>query len=131
MANSRLRGNTHALYVLTKFGGNRYEFIFTNLVKSSPRLFSTVQAVLRAYQTSKLYRDLKLRGAIIKDGELTLLPKEEIYSKMTGVWNLSSEQGNLGNFVITNIRVVWFAKLAENFNVSIPYIQIVSHYFFC
>jgi Bardet-Biedl syndrome 5 protein len=125
-ANSRLRGHTQALYVLTKFNSSRFEFIFTNLVKNSPRLFTTVQAVHRAYETSKLYRDLKLRGAIVRDRELLLLPQEQVYTKTSGVWNLSSDQGNLGTFYITNVRIVWFANLAENFNVSIPYLQIKS-----
>eukprot|EP01059_Diplonema_ambulator_P004064 TRINITY_DN13750_c0_g1_i2.p1 TRINITY_DN13750_c0_g1~~TRINITY_DN13750_c0_g1_i2.p1 ORF type:complete len:345 (+),score=67.84 TRINITY_DN13750_c0_g1_i2:50-1084(+) len=125
-ANSRIRGPTQALYVLTKFNSSRFEFIFTNLVKGSPRHFTTVQAVHRAYETSKLYRDLKLRGAIIRDKELLLLPQEDIVTKTSGVWNLSSDQGNLGTFYISNVRVVWFANLAENFNVSIPYLQIKS-----
>mmetsp|Transcript_11594 Transcript_11594/g.17145 ORF Transcript_11594/g.17145 Transcript_11594/m.17145 type:complete len:351 (-) Transcript_11594:1409-2461(-) len=125
-ANSRLRGHTQALFVLTKFSGSRFEFIFTNLVKNSPRLFTTVQAVYTAYESSKLYRDLKLRAAIIRDKELLLLPKEQVYSTIKGVWNLSSDQGNLGTFVITNVRLVWFADMAENFNVSIPYLQMAS-----
>merc|ERR1712072_1674710 len=99
---------------------------FTSLVKSSPRLFVTVQAVYRSYETTRLYRDLKLRGAIIRDKDLILLPHEQVYSKIQGVWNLSSDQGNLGTFFITNVRMVWHANLAENFNVSIPYIQISS-----
>lgn len=33
-------------------------------------------------------------------------------------------QGNLGTFFISNVRVVWYANLAENFNVSIPYLQV-------
>eukprot|EP01084_Bolivina_argentea_P153656 267917_1 len=41
MANSRLRGNSEALFVMAKFGGTRFEFIFTSLVKKSPRLFTT------------------------------------------------------------------------------------------
>jgi len=123
-ANSRLRGNTQGLYVMTKFNNSRFEFIFTSLVKNSPRLFTTVQAVYRSYETSKLYRDLKLRGAIIKDKALIMLPDEEVYNKVDGVWNLSSDQGNLGTFFITSVRLVWHANLAENFNVSIPYLQI-------
>ncbi|CEO97095.1 unnamed protein product (mitochondrion) [Plasmodiophora brassicae] len=126
LAHSRLRGNTEALYVMTKFNGTRFEFIFTSLVRRSPRLFSTVQAVFRSYETTKLYRDLKLRGAIIRDKQLIILPDEHVYSQVTGVWNLSSEQGNLGIFVISNVRLVWFATMAENFNVSIPYIQILE-----
>ncbi|CAM9834854.1 unnamed protein product [Chrysoparadoxa australica] len=56
--------------------------------------------------------------------QLVLLPKEEIYSKVQGVWNLSSDQGNLGTMFITNVRLVWHANLAQNFNVSIPYMQM-------
>ena len=123
-ANSRLRGNTQALYVMTKYNNARFEFVFTNLVRQSPRLFTTVQAVYRAYDTSRLFRDLKLRGAIIKDKSLILLPNEQLYNKISGVWNLSSDQGNLGTFFVTNVRLVWHANLAENFNVSIPYLQM-------
>ena len=47
-ASSRLLGNTQALYVMTRFQGSRFEFIFTNLVANSPRLFTTIQAVFRA-----------------------------------------------------------------------------------
>ena len=53
-----------------------------------------------------------------------LLPEESIYSQLKGVWNLSSEQGNLGTFFVTNVRLVWHANLAQNFNVSIPYMQM-------
>lgn len=73
-----------------------------------------------------MYRDLKLRGAIIKDSNLILLPHEQVFSKVVGVWNLSSDQGNLGTFFVTNVRLVWHANLAENFNVSMPYLQMKS-----
>merc|ERR1719272_114148 len=104
----------------------RFEFIFTSLVRKSPRLFTTVQAVVRAYETTKMYRELKLRAAIIREKQLILLPEEQVYSKIDGVWNLSSDQGNLGTFFITNVRLVWHANLAENFNVTIPYLQMAS-----
>jgi len=123
---SKLRGSTQALIVMTRFNTTRYEFIFTSLVKSSPRLFTSVQAIYRSYDTTKLYRDLKLRGAIIKDKELVRLPQEQIYEQIPGIWNLSSDQGNLGTFIVTNVRIVWFAILAENFNVSMPYLQVKS-----
>jgi len=102
-ASSKLRGNTQALYVMTKFNNSRFEFIFTSLVKNSPRLFTTVQAVYRSYETTKLYRDLKLRGAIIRDKQLIMLPDEDVINKVDGVWNLSSDQGNLGTFFVTNV----------------------------
>jgi len=123
-ANSRLQGKTQAIFVLTKYHNQRFEFIFTNLVSATMKLFTTIMSVYRAYDGSRLYRDLKLRGALIQDRELKLLPTEQTYSRVNGVWNLSSEQGNLGTFFISNVRVVWYANLAENFNVSMPYLQI-------
>jgi Bardet-Biedl syndrome 5 protein len=122
-AKSKLRGSTQALCIVAKFN-QRYEFVFTSLVKNSPRLFTTVQAVMRAYETSSMYRELKLRGSILKDGEVMLLPLEKVFNKFSGVWNLSSDQGNLGTMYLTNVRIVWHANLAANFNVSLPYMQI-------
>jgi Bardet-Biedl syndrome 5 protein len=129
-SNSRIRGNTQSLYILCKLHGSRFEFVFTHLVKGSPRLFTTIQAVYKAYQTTKMYREIKLRSAIINNKKLNLLPQENLYSTIQGVCNLSSDQGNLGTFFITNVRIVWFADLAENFNVSLPYLQIVSIIFY-
>jgi len=125
-ASSKLRGSTEGLYILTKVNNTRFEFIFTNLVPGTPRLFTSVIAVHRAYETSKLYRELKLRGAIVQSKQLRMLPQEQVYSKVNGVWNLSSDQGNLGTFFVTNVRLVWHANINENFNVSIPYLQMRS-----
>uniref|UniRef100_A0A2K6UF82 Bardet-Biedl syndrome 5 n=1 Tax=Saimiri boliviensis boliviensis TaxID=39432 RepID=A0A2K6UF82_SAIBB len=127
-ANSKLRGQTEALYILTKCNSTRFEFIFTNLVPGSPRLFTSVMAVHRAYETSKMYRDFKLRSALIQNKQLRLLPQEHVYDKINGVWNLSSDQGNLGTFFITNVRIVWHANMNDSFNVSIPYLQISGGY---
>ncbi|XP_023683808.1 BBSome complex member BBS5-like isoform X2 [Paramormyrops kingsleyae] len=127
-ANSKLRGTTEALYILTKCNNTRFEFIFTNVVPGSPRLFTSVIAVHRAYETSKMYRELKLRGALIQNKQLKLFPQEQMCDQINGVWNLSSDQGNLGTFFVTNVRIVWHANTNESFNVSIPYLQITGGY---
>ena len=44
---------------------------------------------VRAFNSSKMYRELKLRGAILENKNLKLLPLEEIVSTVNGVWNLS------------------------------------------
>ncbi|GLI70245.1 hypothetical protein VaNZ11_015091 [Volvox africanus] len=125
-ATSRLKGQTQSLYILTKYHNQRFEFIFTATADPADTLFSSVYGVFKAYDSSRLYRDLKLRGALIVDRELKLLPLEQTYSRVQGVYNLSAEQGNLGAFFISNVRVVWYAQMLENFNVSIPYLQIRS-----
>jgi Bardet-Biedl syndrome 5 protein len=63
--NSLQEGLSQALFLRTKHQQSRYEFIFTSLVKNSPRLFTSFQAVIRSYETTKMFRDMKLRGAIV------------------------------------------------------------------
>lgn len=121
---TKLRGVSESLFVLTKHNGIRFEFIFTYLIPGSPRMFQSTMAVHKAYESSRLYREVKLRGAILNKGQLKYLPKENLFNKINGVWNLSSDQGNLGTFYLTNIRVIWHANLNENFNVSVPYLQM-------
>ena len=112
------------MFLRTKFKDTRYEFIFTSLIENSPRLFTSFQGTLKSYDSTKLFRDFKIRGAIIQDKELIPLPSEQIYHKYSGIWNISNDQGHLGTFYISNIRVAWFSNLAESFNISLPYVQI-------
>ena len=123
-ATSILKGNATSLFIKSKFNSNRYEFIFTSLVHQSPRLFSSFDAVLRSYQTSKMYRELKLRSAIIEDKNLILLNKETIFSKISKVQNLSQDQNCDGIFILTNIRIVWFSNNSPEFNIAVPWVQV-------
>ncbi|XP_017873576.1 PREDICTED: Bardet-Biedl syndrome 5 protein homolog [Drosophila arizonae] len=121
---------SQALYILAISNETRFEFLFTDVSGETARrdqpIFASVFDVHLLYQRTFLYRDLKLRGAIVQAGQLTLLPDEQVYSQVQGVWNLSSDQGNLGSFVVTNIRLVWYADANETFNISLPYLQIES-----
>ncbi|XP_071650422.1 BBSome complex member BBS5 isoform X3 [Temnothorax longispinosus] len=113
-----------ALHVLTSFRNCRYEFIFTNHDAKSTRHYTSVIGVYRAYVSSKIYREIKLRSGIIRENRLVLLPQEKVHSSVQDVWNLSIEQGNIGTFITTNIRLVWYADVNHQFNVSIPYLTI-------
>ncbi|XP_014357876.2 Bardet-Biedl syndrome 5 protein homolog [Papilio machaon] len=124
--NSGLRGTTQALHLLANYNNNKYEFIFTNLSPNCVRHYTSVVGVHKAYAGSRLYRDLKLRSAIIHNKQLKMLPLEKICIHEHGVWNLSSESGNLGSLRASNVRVVWCADLNDAFNISMPYITIES-----
>ncbi|EDW59748.1 BBSome complex member BBS5 [Drosophila virilis] len=119
---------SQALYILAIRNETRFEFLFTDVSGETARrdqpIFASVFDVHHLYQRTFLYRDLKLRGAIVQAGQLIIMPDEQVYSQVQGVWNLSSDQGNLGSFVVTNIRLVWFADANETFNLSLPYLQI-------
>uniref|UniRef100_A0A0N5BJF3 Bardet-Biedl syndrome 5 protein homolog n=1 Tax=Strongyloides papillosus TaxID=174720 RepID=A0A0N5BJF3_STREA len=126
IANSRVRGQAESLYLMAKNASTRFEFIFTCVNPSQTKLFTTVIGIHRAYETSKLYRELKMRGVLLTEGNLNLLPQENLIEKIDGVWNLSSEQGNLGIMILTNIRIVWYSSINVYYNVSIPYLQLQS-----
>ena len=67
-----------------------------------------------------------MRCALLRDKQLKVLPQEAIVNTVNGVWNLSSDQGNLGTAIISNVRFVWYANMNDHFNISIPYLQIAS-----
>lgn len=48
----------------------RFEFIFTNLISGTPRLIASVLNVYKTYNATRLYRELKLRSAIIQNRAL-------------------------------------------------------------
>lgn len=60
-----------------------------------------------------MYRDLKLRGALIQNKQLRLLPREQVYDKINGVWNLSSDQ------VVTIVPYRNIKKLQPNAFVQV------------
>ncbi|CAP20558.1 Protein CBR-BBS-5 [Caenorhabditis briggsae] len=123
-------GSNEAIYVLAKVSSSttKFEFIFTTTnTTAHTKLFTTIASINRAYETTKMYRELKMRGIFIKnDGTLKILPQENIVENVSGVWNLSTETGSLGVFVITNIRVVWYAEMNVGYNVSVPYLTLYS-----
>lgn len=131
---SKLRGNIEALHVLAKGTSSRFEFIFSCVhAKKGPtadnqqrdsRLVDVLNRILTSYRSSTFYRELHLRIQLFERKQLQLLNDERIYAEITGVWNLSAEQGNLGNFIFTSVRVIWYAESNLLFNVSLPWIQI-------
>jgi len=98
------QGDVHQLMLMTKEGTTWREFVFSSPAQGAagaaiarPRVFATIQRTHRAFATSTLYRDVKLRGAIIRSGssDLILLPNEQIFSRTEGVMNLATDFGNL------------------------------------
>jgi hypothetical protein len=55
-------GAVAALFILTRFNTQRFEFIFTSLNENAQQLQSVVTSVQAAYNDSLLFRELRLRG---------------------------------------------------------------------
>jgi hypothetical protein len=55
-------GNADALYIMARQNQQRFEFIFTDLTDRQPGLAAALQALVAAYEASRPYRELRLRG---------------------------------------------------------------------
>ena len=62
--------------------------------------------------------------------QLILLEGEEIYDQIPGVMNLSKDYGQLGIFWVTSLRLCWAAQLQDNYNCSLPYLQVRASFLF-
>jgi Bardet-Biedl syndrome 5 protein len=47
-----------------------------------------------------------------------------VINKLPLVTSINNEQSIQGTFYITNIRMIWFSNNLDNFNVSLPWIQV-------
>uniref|UniRef100_A0A0N5ANT9 Bardet-Biedl syndrome 5 protein n=1 Tax=Syphacia muris TaxID=451379 RepID=A0A0N5ANT9_9BILA len=125
LVSTKLRCQCESLYIVASNASSRFEFIFTCLNPWQRKLYATVIGLHRAYETSKLYREVKLRGSLLNDDDqLRILPMETQCERIDGVWNLSREQGTLGCMILTNVRVVWYSAMNNLYNASIPYMRV-------
>lgn len=94
----------------------RYISVFLN---------NAVSLFFRAYETSKMYRDLKLRAALIQNRQLRLLPREQVYDKINGVWNLSSDQVLVEEtFFFLLLSLLFFFNPYRSFNLQKYFISM-------
>ncbi|KAJ3240933.1 Bardet-Biedl syndrome 5 protein [Chytriomyces hyalinus] len=126
---SVVHGHTESLQVEAKFAGTRFQFVFRTpctISRCAPELSvaSVADRIHQSFNKSKIYRELKVKTAIITDGELDLLEYESIHGQLPRVLNVSNDQGKVGRMIFTNIRVVWYCTVDNNANLSIPYLQI-------
>lgn len=100
----------------------QYEFIFNS---EEEHFIETVGATCRGFRKAKLYRETTLRSPdLFNNGEIMILKQEKLFEKLLGVFHLSADIGTIGNLIVTNVRVVWYAADSLS-NLSIPYLEIV------
>ena len=75
--------------------------------------------VFRAYESSKLYRDLKLRGALILNKQLRLLPLEQVYDKVKFVTIILREQTTNIYFFYTCWTLLFYSQTGCSFDASL------------
>jgi Bardet-Biedl syndrome 5 protein len=122
---SKVAGETRALCIKCKFNANRFEFLFNALGNTKSDLFSLFDSIYKGYEQSRLYRDMKMKGFLTQDKNLTALVKEKQLNKYPTVYIITPDnQALAGQFVITSVRIVWFSTSLDNYNISLPWINI-------
>jgi Bardet-Biedl syndrome 5 protein len=102
---------------LTSTAKQRFEFIFTDY-GTNPKHFASLAEIYKTYQATTLYRELKLRSAILTDGQLNILPQEQVYKQLGGIYNLSSDQVRHAHFPIISLAShIIMLKTNSNFIV--------------
>ncbi|KAE8305095.1 Basal body protein, BBS5 [Giardia duodenalis] len=96
--------------------------------QQNSNFFNILQAVYRAHDTTRMYRRVRVRSSIVRDGQPILLSREVILSSISNIGLVSAigVSNVLGVFVRTSHRIIWFSPANESYNVSIPYVDVLS-----
>jgi hypothetical protein len=120
---SKVIGDTAAIYFKCRYNNSRFEFVFNSLTNTI-KIFNTFSNIYKAYDSSRLYREIKIKGFLTQDKNLIILPEEKLISRFTGASNIQNETAVNGIALITNIRIAWYSNNMDNLNFSLPWIQI-------
>lgn len=127
---NKLRSDVPPLHVLSHFKTTKFEFIFTPRSRAkSHELLQTVDLLIREFNATQKVREVRMRANLTDPSQdhgkfLSLMEGEEIYETIPGVMNLSKDHGQLGTLWVTSLRVAWAAQLQDNYNCSVPYLQV-------
>ncbi|GKT34291.1 Bardet-Biedl syndrome 5 protein like protein [Aduncisulcus paluster] len=113
--------NTLAVSAISDGKKYRFEF-YQNGGKSG--LITTAHRIFSAYNSSRSYREVKLRASLFYNQDLRLLPKEMIQETICGASSFNHDSGILGDIILTNKRFIWVSHVSLSFNIAIPYCRI-------
>jgi len=116
-----------SLCIKCKDNDNEYEFLFTSIAEKDINLKTSLSNILKIYEVGRYYRDIKVKGAdivVFKEKKLNQLPDENILNTLNGISYINNQGNYPGILIITNLRIVWLSTQYENFNLTIPWIQM-------
>ena len=116
-----------SLCIKCKDNDNEYEFLFTSIAEKDINLKTSLSNSLKIYEVGRYYRDIKVKGAdivVFKEKKLNQLPDENILNTLNGISYINNQGNYPGILIITNLRIVWLSTQYENFNLTIPWIQM-------
>ena len=136
-SDSMMTGQTNILSINCKVDKNRYELEYRHLSENNHDPYINLSNILKLYEQGRIYREMKQNYEEIIDKEkniLNLLKNEKIIDTIKNICiilnnetdNINKKIGNMGTLYTTNIRAIWINDKNSNYNLSVPYVQILS-----
>ena len=134
---SMMTGQSNILSIICKVDKSRYELEYRHSAENNHDPYINLTNVLKLYEEGRIYREMKQIYEDIIDKEskkLSLLKSEKLVDTYSNISinlnnetdNINNKIGNTGTLYMTNIRIIWINDKSNNFNLSLPYIQISS-----
>ena len=136
-SDSMMTGQSNILSINCKVDKNRYELEYRHLSDTKNDPYINLTNILKLYEEGRIYREMKQNTEDIFDKEnkkLILLKSEklmETYKSISINVNyendaINNKIGNTGSLYLTNLRIIWINDKKDNYNISLPYVQISS-----
>lgn len=124
ISKSNNSGESKTLCIKCKTNSSRFELLFTSLSEDAPNLVSSVKTHLQIYESGRMFRDFKFKTNLTKDKQLIKLLDESIIEMLNSVTFIQNDNSNVGQLAYSTIRFIWFSGNLDNYNLSVPWIQV-------
>ena len=136
-SDSMMTGQSNILSINCKVDKSRYELEYRHLSDTKNDPYINLKNILKLYEEGRIYREMKQNTLDILDKDnknLILLKNEKMMETYKNISiNINNEGdainkkvGNTGTLYLTNIRIIWINDKKDNYNLTLPYIQISS-----
>ena len=136
-SDSMMTGQSNILSINCKVDKNRYELEYRHLSENNHDPYINLTNILKLYEEGRIYREMKqnYEDIINKENKILVLLKNEkmmdTFKNISIILNnendtTNNKLNNTGTLYVTNIRIIWINDKNNNFNISVPWIQISS-----
>ena len=137
VSDSMMTGKSNILSINCKVDKSRYELEYRHSSENNHDLYNNLSNVLKLYEEGRIYREMRQNYDDIIDKEnknISLLKNEKMIEIFKNISiNINNESDGINNKIsnsgmlyLTNIRMIWLSDKNNNYNISVPYIQISS-----
>lgn len=131
-ANNKFQNYILLINCITKSKYFDFTFEIANKLVNQTTTNKFIESLLniqQSYDSTRSYREIKIRGEIFSNLSVCYLTNEEKYELIPNIKFKDGGNMTFGSFIITNVRIIWYSQSSYQHNMSIPFYSIVSYIF--